>query len=147
LYEPIVIDFGQGAAGCGLYSGINGSARAAKMHEISVCRALLAQVEEAARAYPAYAIAQIVVEIGPLSGIEPALLVSAFAAASHGGRAAGAELSVEATAVKLRCAECGAESAGTVNRLLCAGCGGCRTTVIGGDELRLLRVEMASADE
>ena len=112
------------------------------MHELSVCQALLAQVTEIAMDRGASAVARINVEVGPLSGIEPALLASAFEVARAGSCAANATLSITTTVVTISCLTCGAESQTQPNRLLCGACGGYRTRVVGGDELRLRRVEM-----
>jgi hydrogenase nickel incorporation protein HypA/HybF len=117
------------------------------MHELSVCQALLAQVKEIARAHGAISVKQIFVAVGPLSGIEPALLAGAFQLARASSCAAQAELRFEPAPVRVRCTECDAESACAANRLLCAECGGYRTEVISGDELRLLRVELSSSAE
>jgi hydrogenase nickel incorporation protein HypA/HybF len=118
-----------------------------KMHELSVCQALLAQVSEIARAHRASGVKEIVVAVGPLSGVEPALLAGAFQLARTRSCAADAELRFEPAPVRVCCTECGAESACAANRLLCAQCGGYRTRLVSGDELRLLRVELLSADE
>jgi hydrogenase nickel incorporation protein HypA/HybF len=117
------------------------------MHELSVCQALLVQVKEIARAHGASGVKQIFVAVGPLSGIEPALLAGAFQLARASTCAARAELRFEPAPVRVRCTECDAESACAANRLLCGVCGGYRTRVVSGDELRLLRVELSSADE
>jgi hydrogenase nickel incorporation protein HypA/HybF len=112
------------------------------VHELSVCQALLAQVAKIAAAHGATSVARVTVEVGPLSGIEPVLLANAFAAASTGSYAAGAALSIETSVVMISCLACGVESQARPNRLLCAACGGYRTRVVGGDELRLRRVEL-----
>ena len=117
------------------------------MHELSVCQALLAQVKEIARAHGASSVKQIFVAVGPLSGIEPALLAGAFQLARASSCAAQAELRFEPAPVRVRCTECDAESACAANRLLCAACGGYRTRVVSGDELLLLRVELSSSAE
>ena len=117
------------------------------MHELSVCQALLTQVKEIARTHGASSVKQIIVAVGPLSGIEPALLARAFQLARVSTCAAQAELRFEPAPVRVRCTECDAESPCAANRLLCAACGGYRTRVISGDELFLLRVELSSADE
>ncbi len=116
------------------------------MHELSLCQALLAQVREIARAHGASAVKQVIVAAGPLSGVEPALLERAFQLARAGGCAAHAELKFEPTPVRVRCTDCGAESACEANRLLCKQCGGYRTQVISGDDLRLLRVELSLSE-
>src|SRR5580658_8279871 len=90
----------------------------------------------------ASAVARIIVEVGPLSGIDPALLASAFDVVRAGSYASGAELSIETMPVTISCLVCGTESQTLPNRLLCAGCGGYRTRVVSGDELRLRTVEL-----
>lgn len=116
------------------------------MHELSVCQALLAHVTEIAIDRGASAVARISVEVGPLSGVEPALLASAFEVVRTGSCAAKASLSITTTAVTISCISCGAESQTPPNRLLCGVCGGYRTRVVAGDELRLRRVELRLPD-
>jgi hydrogenase nickel incorporation protein HypA/HybF len=112
------------------------------VHELSVCQALLRQVAEIATSRGASAVDRITIEVGPLSGIEPELLAGAFAILRAGSCAAQALLSIESTTVSIRCEGCGTQSAAEPNRLLCAACGGFRTTLVAGDELRLRRLEL-----
>lgn len=115
------------------------------MHELAVCQALLEQVERAARAAGAATVARVVLRVGPLSGVEPALLARAFEVARAGGIAAAAELRVEPAPVRVRCRECRAEHDVPPNRLLCPGCGSWRTELRAGDELVLQRLEFVAA--
>lgn len=112
------------------------------VHELSVCQALLAQVAEIAAARGATVVERITIEVGPLSGVEPALLARAFGMMRAGGGAADAELLIESTSVTIDCTNCGAQSQTGPNRLVCAECGGFRTRIVAGDELRLRRVEL-----
>ena len=112
------------------------------MHELSVCQALLKQVAEIAAGRGARVVERITLEVGPLSGVEPALLASAFSIVRAGGCAAEAALSIESTTVTISCVSCGAQSNPKPNRLVCAVCGGFRTRIVAGDELRLRRVEL-----
>jgi hydrogenase nickel incorporation protein HypA/HybF len=112
------------------------------LHELSVCQALLTQISEIAANRGADAVERVVIEVGPLSGVEPTLLARAFTALCGGSCAAGAVLSIESPAVTIRCLACGAQSQAAPNRLLCAECGGYRTQIVTGDELRLRRVEL-----
>jgi hydrogenase nickel incorporation protein HypA/HybF len=109
---------------------------------LSVCQALLAQVAEIAASRGADHITRITIEVGPLSGVDAALLASAFTIVRAGGCASEATLSIEATAVEICCLNCGSQSQTAPNRLICAACGGYRTRVVAGDELRLRRVEL-----
>ncbi len=116
------------------------------MHELSVCQALLIQVEDLARKKAAASVERITVECGPLSGVEPILLKDAFAIMRLGGIAAAAELSIVSPRVSIECRECGRRNETRPNRLVCAACGGFRTRVIAGDELRLRSIEMQTLD-
>lgn len=111
------------------------------MHELSVCQALLRQVAEIAHAQQAAVVERITIEMGPLCGSEPALLLSAFAV-MRSGVASSATLWIKHSAVTIRCLQCEAHTETRPNRLICGACGGWRTRIIAGDELRLLKVEM-----
>ncbi len=112
------------------------------VHELSICQALLSQVAEIAGDHGADEVVSIVIEVGPLSGVEPRLLAQAFAIVRSGSCAGRAALSIESAAVAVACEECGATSQVAANRLVCAACGGYRTRIVAGDELRLRRVEL-----
>ena len=109
------------------------------MHELSVCQALLAQVAQIVSDHGAAAVERITVEVGRLSGTEPALLARAFEFARAGTCASSAALSIQVIEITVHCLSCGAQSQAKPNRLLCAMCGAYGTRVVGGDELRLDR--------
>ncbi len=112
------------------------------MHELSVCQAMLDQVALIADRHRARGVSNIIVRIGPLSGVEPDLLAQAFPIARAGTIAEDAKLVIESMPIRVRCDRCGAESEVEANRLLCRQCGGHRTRVISGDELLLASVEL-----
>ena len=116
------------------------------MHELSVCQAMLRQVDEIARRHDADAVSRITVRIGPLSGVEPRLLQQAFPVARAGTVAEHAELVLETLPVRVRCEACGAETDATPNRLLCGLCGDYHTRLVGGDELLLASLELKARD-
>ncbi len=116
------------------------------MHELSVCLALLNQVEEIAGEHAGASVSRIVIRLGPLSGVDPQLLRHAYPLAAAGTVAEHAELTIDPADIVVRCSQCGAESAAAANRLLCAACGDFRTRVISGDELILQSVELSAAD-
>jgi hydrogenase nickel incorporation protein HypA/HybF len=115
------------------------------VHELSICQALLDQVNSVAADVGSGHIEKIVIAIGLLAGVEPGLLTSAFAVMKIGSRAAQADLIIESVGIEVECQVCGRISAAAANRLICAACGGYRTRVIAGEELRLLRVELRRA--
>ena len=112
------------------------------MHEMAICQALLDQVEGIARQHSAR-VTRVHLAIGPLSGVEPALLERAYPSACAGTLAEDSELVIESAAVRVRCRSCGAESSASAQRLLCAECGNWQTELTGGDELLLLKVELS----
>jgi hydrogenase nickel incorporation protein HypA/HybF len=115
------------------------------MHELSVCLALLQQVEEIAAKNNAVAVDRIVLKVGPLSGVEPDLLQNAYPLAVAGTIAEHAELVIERSGVIVQCTQCEAESKVPPNRLLCSECGDYRTRLVSGDEMILQRMEFSSA--
>ena len=112
------------------------------MHELSVCQALVRQLEEIAQHECAARITKVTVRIGPLSGVEAQLLRQAYPIASAGSVAAGAELVLETQPIRVLCESCGAESDAAANRLLCGACGDYHTRMLSGDELLLAQVEL-----
>jgi len=114
------------------------------MHELSVCRNLMAQVQEIAAQHQARAVDSIYLQIGPLSGVVPELLQSAFAIASRNSVADGASLIIDASPVRVLCQRCGVRSDTTVNHLVCRSCGDWHTQLISGDELMLQRVVLST---
>lgn len=114
------------------------------MHELSVCLAMLGQVTAIARRHGAGGVSNIIVRIGPLSGIEPALLAHAFPVARAGTVAEGAVLTIEPAPLKVHCETCGAQTETNPDRLVCGACGERHTRLISGDELLLVSVELMS---
>jgi hydrogenase nickel incorporation protein HypA/HybF len=112
------------------------------MHELAICQALMNQVESIAAERNARSVVSIVVGMGPLSGVEVQLLKHAYPVASAGTVAEGAELVIENLPVRIKCTACGDESEALPNKLVCKSCGDWRTTLISGDELMLMRIEL-----
>jgi len=111
------------------------------MHELSLCQALIDQVEGIAREHNATAVRLIKLQLGPLSGAEAPLLKHAYPIAAAGSVAEAAELVIEPMPIRVHCNSCGAESDATINRLLCGSCGDYHTQLISGDELVLASLE------
>jgi hydrogenase nickel incorporation protein HypA/HybF len=112
------------------------------MHELSVCQALVRQVEQVAREHGARRVDSITLAIGPLSGVEAELLRQAYPFAAAGTVAADATLIIERQPIRVRCQSCGAESDASPNRLLCGRCGDWRTQLLSGDEMLLKSLKL-----
>ncbi len=117
------------------------------MHELSVCLALMSQVNRIAGEHGARRVDRIVLNIGPLSGIEPALLRKAFPLAAARTVAAEADLVIEEIPLRVECSICGKETEAAPNRLLCGACGDFRTRVTSGEEMTLASLELITAAE
>jgi hydrogenase nickel incorporation protein HypA/HybF len=116
------------------------------MHELSLCLALMEQVENIAREHRAGRVERIVLKLGPLSGAEAPLLEHAWPLAAAGTLAELAELVIESAPVMVHCSGCGADSKAVPNRLLCGHCGDYRTRLVSGDEMLLARVELSQLE-
>jgi len=112
------------------------------MHELSICQAIIDQVEEIARNHHGQRVVSITVQIGPLSGAEAPLIQRAYPLAAAGSIAEHATLELEAMPIRVHCKICHEESDASANRLLCGVCGDFHTELISGDEMLLASVEL-----
>ena len=110
------------------------------MHEYSLAQALVERVEREARARGATAVRGVTVRIGPLSGVEPDLLLTAYGHLRVGTLCAGAELGLAGEDVVWRCEICGVVLV-PGSALCCPDCG-LPARLAGGDALVLERVEL-----
>jgi hydrogenase nickel incorporation protein HypA/HybF len=112
------------------------------MHELSVAQALVEQVEDLARQHRASGVHLIRVRVGPLAGVVPEMLATAFPLAAAGTRAEAARLELVDAPIRVRCPSCHAETEARPNKLVCGACGEWRTEVVSGSELILETVEL-----
>lgn len=117
------------------------------MHELSICIALMREVQRIAHEHAAGRVDRIVVQIGPLSGVETRLLEHAWPLAASNTVAEEAELVIENGPVKVRCTRCDTVSEVAPNRLICAACGDFRTQLVSGDEMLLANLELSQIDK
>lgn len=117
------------------------------MHELAICQELVNTLTEIADRERADSISEIYLSIGPLSGVEPALLENAFPIAAADSVACSAVLHLQQQPVRVVCEHCGCETEAAVNRLLCAECKDWRVRLISGDELLLERVCLEREDQ
>lgn len=110
------------------------------MHELSLCRGLLQQVDAIAAEHRAEAVSHVTLRIGPLAGVEIPLLENAFRIARQNSVAAHATLTIEATSLHVQCEECGCEETVPMTDLRCPRCRSTETRLLSGDELLLVSV-------
>ena len=82
------------------------------------------------------------VRIGPLAGVVPELLATAFPLAAADSRMEHAQLEFTHAPIQVHCQTCGAETEAAMNRLICGACGDWHTQILSGDELLLESVEL-----
>jgi hydrogenase nickel incorporation protein HypA/HybF len=112
------------------------------VHELAVAQALVEQVNTVIDQHGAAQASVIRLRIGPLAGVVPELLASAFPLAAAGSRMEHAELEFAHAPIRVRCRTCGAETEAAMNRLTCGDCGDWHTQILSGDELLLESVEL-----
>jgi hydrogenase nickel incorporation protein HypA/HybF len=112
------------------------------VHELAVAQALVDQVDAVIDQHHAAQASMIRVRIGPLAGVVPDLLATAFPLAAAGSRMEHAALEFIHSPIQVHCQTCGAETEAAMNRLVCGACGDWHSQVISGDELLLESVEL-----
>lgn len=114
------------------------------MHEYSIVRALLEQCEQLACEHGAESITKVVVKIGQLSGVEADLLASAFEGFKLSSLLCQrAELELHWQAVVIQCHGCARQSQLQALDYHCPRCQSNEVTLVDGDGLFLMRLEMA----
>ena len=110
------------------------------MHEWSIVRSLLDEVELCARARGARCVHRLHLRVGQLSGVETQLLETAYATFRQGTLCAAADLEIEPAPARWACPRCQAELAPGSG--LCCGRCGAAARLESGDEIVLARIEM-----
>ncbi|MDA8743525.1 hydrogenase maturation nickel metallochaperone HypA [Rubripirellula amarantea] len=113
------------------------------MHEHSLVKNLLRQADAIRRQHDAMRVDEIRVEIGPLSGVEPLLLASAFKQLACDETFCNAQLIIDQVELLARCNACDKQFVIHEFDFRCADCGR-GLDVIRGDELQLVSVSLAS---
>ncbi len=112
------------------------------MHEQSLVKTLLEQVERIRRGHAAARISEVRVEVGPLSGVEPLLLASAFEQLAPGSTAAGARLVIDEVTLRAQCESCGCRFEVQDFFFRCPQCSG-NVRVTRGDAFLLVSVSLS----
>ncbi len=112
------------------------------MHEMALCRGIVDIAVEHAERHAARRVTVVRVEVGALSCVEPAALEFCFAAIAGGTLAEGATLEIAVTPGEAWCWDCEAAFPATDRAAACPTCGGVRIRVTGGDQLRVMELEV-----
>ncbi len=112
------------------------------MHEISLCKNLIAIIEQEAKARNAVRIKKIYLEIGDLAAVEKMAMQFGFEVLSKGTLAEGAILKIIDVPGQALCQSCN-KSVKIIKRYYaCELCGGSFLTITSGKELRVKAIEV-----
>ena len=112
------------------------------MHELTLCEALLDLLDEEKAKRGFRALTRIKLEIGRFGCLDPDALVYAFEVTTRGGWLEGARIEVDRPPGRARCLDCGADVEVADRLADCPNCGGIRLLPTGGDEMRLVEMEI-----
>lgn len=110
------------------------------MHEESLVRSLLKQVESIAADHDATRIDAIEVEIGPLSGVEPLLVESAFERVSQAAGFENTNLQINIVPLTEECLACATSFESGDPVFCCPACSSNNVRITRGDQFRLMNV-------
>ena len=112
------------------------------MHELSIAMSVIDMAAEEAQRRRSRVLA-VHLRLGPLSGVVPQALASAFELAREGTELEDCRLVVEDVPITIYCPMCAAEKpAESIQSLRCRDCGTPAERVIGGQELELTALEL-----
>jgi hydrogenase nickel incorporation protein HypA/HybF len=113
------------------------------MHELSIALSIVDLAAEEAEARRAQRVAAVYLRLGPLSGVVPEALRSAWELACEGSPVAGARLVIEHVPIVVYCPACGGERpARSIQDLCCDTCGGPPARIVRGRELEVTALEL-----
>jgi len=112
------------------------------MHEYSIVSALMEQCEAHAKANQAHRITKVVIKVGVLSGVEPNLISTAFDTFKLDSICHDAELVTILQNLVIKCHSCEVQSEHNERSVICPHCGSYHTSVLDGEDLILMQLEL-----
>jgi hydrogenase nickel incorporation protein HypA/HybF len=112
------------------------------MHEMALAASIVELVEEHARRDVFTRVRSVRLAIGALSHVEPRALEFGFDVVTRGTVAEGATLVIERPAGTGYCTDCEKNVAIAAHGDVCPSCGGSRWMLVGGDEMRVVDLEV-----
>ena len=112
------------------------------MHELSLCRALIDQLQQQAAVSGFSRVTQIWLEVGVLAAVVPEAIQFGFEAASHGTLAQGAQLHIIRLPAEAYCRACGVKTDTQQRYQPCPHCGEFQLEVVSGETLSVRELEV-----
>lgn len=113
------------------------------MHEVALCEHLLGLLEDAARNHAFQRVTRIRLAIGQFACVDPEALRFAFDVVRRNTLAERAEVEIDQPPGLVWCGDCAREVAVPSRVAPCPVCGGWALSPRGGDDLKLLELEVA----
>jgi len=117
------------------------------MHEMALAEGVRAIVDQTARAHHARRVKLVRLEVGALATVEVDALRFAFDVVKHGSSADDARLEIVATEGRAWCLRCSQPVAIERRGDACPQCGSHQLQVTGGEQMRVLDIEIEPGDE
>lgn len=112
------------------------------MHEMSLTESVVEILQDEARRQGYSRVKKVWLEIGALSGVEPAAMEFCFDAATRGTLAEGARLEIVRAPGQGWCLDCEKTVAHSERFGACPECGGYKVQMTSGDEMRVKELEV-----
>lgn len=113
------------------------------MHELTICKNLFTLLQQEQMSGDFTRVSRVRVEIGAFSCLEPEALRYAFDVLSRETFLAGAALEIDRPPGRATCLDCGADVELDTRLSDCPACGGSRLRPTGGDEMRLIEMDVS----
>lgn len=117
------------------------------MHEFSVIRSLLNQVPQFVPGVPSVDLREIVISVGPLSGIEPLLAEAAFEQLRESAGLGACRLTIEQVPLLGCCGECQQSFEVESFRFICPHCESNEVQITSGDAVIMKAVRVITSPE
>ncbi len=112
------------------------------MHELTLCEAILDTLNAEKQRRRFSALKRLKLEIGRFASVDPDALTYAFEVTTRGSWLDGVEVEVVRPPGRAKCLDCG-ETVEVEDRFAdCPRCGGAALMPVGGDEMRLVEMEV-----
>ena len=112
------------------------------MHEFGIASSILESLKTEAQKRPGKRILAVGLRVGEVSGVNPDALEFGFESLVKGTELESVRLDIERTARRHRCPKCGREFDVADYDPTCPGCGEFHTSLIAGDEMEILYLEI-----
>jgi hydrogenase nickel incorporation protein HypA/HybF len=112
------------------------------VHEYSIVTALIEECEKLAAQNNANKVTRVDIKLGILSGVEPALLETAFETFKLEGICAEATLEMNIQPLVLNCFVCHKETIHKERSIVCSHCQSTDTQVLDGEDMMLMQLEL-----